>query len=73
MATAIAMADPLTGALWMGAFALGTLPNLLLAGWMGASLLNRLRQSSLRWLAGLLVMAWGFYGLIQLLGLMNPS
>ena len=73
MATAIAMADPLTGALWMGAFALGTLPNLLLAGWMGAGLLNRLRQSPLRGLAGLLVMAWGVYGLIQLLGLINPS
>ena len=73
MATAIAMADPLKGAFWMGAFALGTLPNLLLAGWMGASLLTRLRQSSLRGLAGLLVIAWGFYGLAQLLGLMNPS
>jgi uncharacterized protein len=71
LATAIAMADPLSGALWMGAFALGTLPNLLLAGWMGASLLNRLRHSSFRWIAGLLVMAWGFYGLAQIMRLSN--
>ena len=70
LATAIATSNPLTGALWMAGFALGTLPNLLLAGWMGAGLLNRLRQSALRWLAGTLVAAWGLYGLAQLLELL---
>ena len=70
LATAIATSNPLTGALWMAGFALGTLPNLLLAGWMGAGLLNRLRQSALRWLAGALVAAWGLYGLAQLLELL---
>ena len=70
LATAIAASNPLTGALWMAGFALGTLPNLMLAGWMGAGLLNRLRQSSLRWLAGALVVAWGLYGLAQILELL---
>ena len=70
LATAIASANPVTGGLWMASFALGTLPNLLLAGWMGAGLLTRLRQSSLRWLAGMLVVAWGLYGLSQWLELL---
>ena len=65
LATAIASANPVSGAIWMAGFALGTLPNLLLAGWMGAGLLNRMRQSALRWIAGLLVIAWGVYGLVQ--------
>jgi len=64
LATAVASANPWAGAFWMGGFALGTLPNLLLAGWVGAGVLNRLRQSSLRWIAGLLVLAWGSYGLL---------
>lgn len=67
LVTAIASANPGVGAFWMGGFALGTLPNLLLAGWVGAGVLNRLRQSSLRWIAGLLVIAWGLYGLLQVL------
>lgn len=70
LATAIASANPLGGALWMAGFALGTLPNLLLAGWMGAGLLGRLRQSPIRWVAGLMVIAWGVYGLGQGLGLL---
>lgn len=65
LATAIASASPLSGATWMAGFALGTLPNLLLAGWMGASLLNRMRQSALRWVAGLMMIAWGVYGLTR--------
>lgn len=69
LATAIAGANPVAGAIWMAGFALGTLPNLLLAGWMGGNLLNRLRQSSLRWLSGMLVAAWGVYGLVTLLNL----
>lgn len=67
LATAFAVSSPAQGGLWMAAFALGTLPNLLLAGWVGAGTLQQLRQSSLRWLAGLLVAGWGVYGLIQLL------
>ena len=69
LATAFALGNPLQGGLWMAAFALGTLPNLLLAGWLGAGTLQQLRQSSVRWLAGLLVAAWGAYGLYQLIAL----
>lgn len=66
LATALAGGSAVQGAWWMAAFALGTLPNLLLAGWVGASTLQQLRQSSLRWLGGVLVAGWGAYGLIQL-------
>ncbi len=66
LATAFALGNAYQGALWMGAFALGTLPNLLMAGWVGASTLQQLRQSSLRWIGGLLVAGWGVYGLIRL-------
>ena len=67
LATAFALGSAVQGGLWMAAFALGTLPNLLTAGWVGASTLHRLRQSSLRWLGGLLVAGWGVYGLIRVL------
>ena len=70
LATAIATADPAAGGLWMAGFALGTLPNLLLAGWMGAGLLTKMRQSPLRWIAGLLIIAWGAYGIAQGLDLL---
>ena len=62
LATAFAAGSAVAGGVWMAAFALGTLPNLLLAGWVGAHTLQQLRQSSLRWLAGLLVAGWGAYG-----------
>ena len=65
LVTALATGNSVAGALWMAAFALGTLPNLLLAGWAGAALLHRLRQSALRWIAGLLVAIWGFVGLVR--------
>jgi sulfite exporter TauE/SafE len=67
LATAFAVGTAAQGGLWMAAFALGTLPNLLLAGWVGAGTLQKLQQSSLRWLAGLLVAGWGVYGLFSLL------
>lgn len=66
LATAFASGSAAQGGLWMAAFALGTLPNLLMAGWVGAGTLQRLRQSSLRWVGGMLVAAWGVYGLVRL-------
>ena len=69
LATAFAMSSAVQGGLWMAAFALGTLPNLLLAGWVGAGSLQKLRQSSLRWVAGVLVAGWGAYGLFRLIAL----
>ena len=75
LATAFAVGSAVQGGLWMAAFALGTLPNLLLAGWVGAGALQQLRQSSIRWLAGLLVAGWGAFGLYQLIAprLMTPG
>lgn len=67
LATAFALGSAAQGGLWMAAFAVGTLPNLLMAGWVGAGTLQQLRQSSLRWVAGSLVAGWGVYGLIGLL------
>ena len=67
LATAFAFGSGIHGGALMAAFALGTLPNLMLAGWVGAGTLQQFRQSSLRWLAGLLVAGWGVYGLARLL------
>ena len=67
LATAFAFGSSIHGGAWMAAFALGTLPNLMLAGWVGAGTLQQFRQSSLRWLAGLLVAGYGVYGLARLL------
>lgn len=66
LATAFALGSAVQGSLWMGAFALGTLPNLLMAGWVGAQTLHQLRNSAWRWLGGLLVTGWGIYGLVRL-------
>lgn len=66
LATAFALGTAHQGGLWMAAFALGTLPNLLMAGWIGAATLQQIRQSAVRWLAGLLVAGWGAYGLVRL-------
>lgn len=66
LATAFAMGTATQGGLWMAAFALGTLPNLFMAGWVGARTLQELRQSALRWIAGCLVAGWGVIGLIRI-------
>lgn len=67
LATAFALSTAAQGAAWMAAFALGTLPNLLLAGWAGSGALQQLRRASWRWLGGLLVAGWGVYGLARLM------
>jgi len=61
---AMASGDALQGGKFMLAFGLGTLPNLLLAGW----LLNRLRpyMTFIRWPAGLLVAGFGLFGLLRM-------
>ncbi|MDO4906779.1 sulfite exporter TauE/SafE family protein [Neisseria sp.] len=51
------------GGLYMLAFALGTLPNLLAMGWFAAQLKNVLQQKPLRLAAGLLVAAWAVWQL----------
>lgn len=51
------------GGLYMLAFALGTLPNLLAVGWFAAQLKGVLQQKPLRLAAGLLVAAWAVWQL----------
>lgn len=53
------------GAGLMLAFGAGTLPNLLLAGILLARYRNLVRSRSFRWTAGLIVLAFGVYGLIR--------
>lgn len=53
------------GAGLMLAFGLGTLPNLFFAGLLLARYRNVVRSRSFRWVAGLVVLAFGVYGLIR--------
>ncbi|MFT3736361.1 MAG: sulfite exporter TauE/SafE family protein [Rhodocyclaceae bacterium] len=63
LSTALLSGSATQGALLMGCFALGTLPNLLLAGLALARFRDVLRRQSVRWLAGLLIIAFGVLGL----------
>lgn len=63
LSTALVSGSAVQGALLMGCFALGTLPNLLLAGLALARFRHLLRQSAIRWVAGLLIIGFGVLGL----------
>lgn len=54
------------GALYLAAFGLGTLPNLLAMGAFAAQLQRVLHHRGIRLLAGLTVAAWAVYQLLQL-------
>jgi len=69
LASALASGSALTGALYMLAFGLGTLPNLLLAGLLLTRFRRLSQQPALRRLAGGLVLAFGAIGLWR--GLMH--
>lgn len=60
---ALAQGHAVQGALLMGVFGLGTLPNLLTMGWMAQRLQRLARQVWVRRVAGLSVMAMGCFGL----------
>jgi len=60
---ALAVADPVEGALLMLSFGLGTLPNLLLMGVFAAQLGRYLQKSWLRKMAGMLVVVFGLWQL----------
>ena len=64
LATALTAGSAGKGALQMLAFGLGTLPNLLLAGFLLARLRRWVQQQAVRVVAGLLVAAFGVWGLI---------
>lgn len=57
------------GALYMAAFGLGTLPNLLAMGWFAARLKQYLQRRSVRLIAGLSVAAWALWQLAKVLGM----
>ena len=62
---ALAVADPVEGALLMLSFGLGTLPNLLLMGVFAAQLGRYLQKAWLRKMAGMLVVVFGFWQLYR--------
>ena len=64
--SALASGTALHGALLMGAFGVGTLPNLLAMGLLAHRLQNFIRKPGVRLGAGLLVAAFGVWGLTQL-------
>lgn len=68
--TALTSGSALNGAGLMLAFGLGTLPNLLLAGLLAARLNEYAAKPVVRLVAGLLVLAFGLWGLFNALRLM---
>ena len=65
LATALLSGNPLDGAAIMVAFGLGTVPNLLLAGFAMRRFNAGLQVRPVRIVAGSLVLAFGIYGLAQ--------
>lgn len=65
LATALVTGSAERGAALMAAFGLGTLPNLLLAGMLFKRLRDVTRNSRVRLAAGLLVLAFGVFGLFM--------
>lgn len=66
LAWSLAVADPLRGALLMGAFGLGTLPALLATGFAARGLGNLIRHPATRTVAATLIIAfavWQLWGL----------
>ena len=65
LATALVSGSALRGAALMLAFGLGTLPNLLLAAALLVRLQDFVRQRAVRLVSGVLVLAFGVYGLMN--------
>jgi sulfite exporter TauE/SafE len=63
--TALASGSAVQGALVMLAFGLGTLPNLLAIGLFWESIKGWAQSPRVRLAAGLLVIAFGVYGLVK--------
>lgn len=69
LALALVSGSALRGTMVMLAFGLGTLPNLLAAGWIARRVGNRLRSPRVRLVAGLAVAGFGIIGLMRVPGL----
>ncbi len=59
------------GAAWMLGFGLGTIPAIWLTSMLSQSTLSRLQSTALRRAAGLLIIGFGLWGLLRLLGLIQ--
>ncbi len=68
LVSALASGSAARGALLMLAFGLGTLPNLLAMGWFARQLQGWRRRRAVRMGAGLLVAAYGVWGLAHVMG-----
>ncbi|MCP1660736.1 sulfite exporter TauE/SafE family protein [Neisseria perflava] len=66
---ALGSGGALKGGLYLLAFALGTLPNLLAMGFFAAQLKGFLQNRKVRLIAGLLVAAWALWQLWRMFGL----
>jgi sulfite exporter TauE/SafE len=64
---AISAGGAVQGGLLMLSFGLGTLPALLAMGAFAASLAGFVRQRWVRWVAGVLVIAFGIYQILLVL------
>jgi uncharacterized protein len=65
LVTALASASAVKGAFIMAAFGLGTLPNLLAIGLFWESIKSWVQSPRVRMAAGMMVMAFGVYGLVK--------
>jgi hypothetical protein len=66
LTTALASGSAGKGALLMLAFGLGTLPNLLLAGFLLVRFRRFAQARATRLVSGLLVLGYGLYGVLNL-------
>jgi sulfite exporter TauE/SafE len=73
LATALAAGSAKQGALLMLAFGLGTLPNLLLAGLLLVRLRHLVQNPLVRRVAGLLVAAFGVWGMVGVWRLLQAT
>jgi sulfite exporter TauE/SafE len=71
LVTASVSGGALQGAAWMLGFGIGTIPALWLTSMLSQSTLSRLQSTALRGTMGLLIVGFGLWGLLRLLGLIR--
>lgn len=71
LVTASVSGSAVNGALWMLAFGLGTMPALWMTSMASHRLADQFRRSSVRKAAGLLIIAFGLWGLLRATGLIQ--
>lgn len=69
--TASVSGSAVNGALWMLAFGLGTMPALWMTSMASNRFTDQFRRSSVRKAAGLLIIAFGLWGLLRATGLIQ--